>query len=148
MLIFLLACSEKSEDILNTKASVQQNDELMENPLLMHPITSSIQPKDSMMSTLYGNDIAFDFAKKNIGSAYPNGAVLYEVSWKQKPDGLWFGANVPDEISSVERVTFKENNSYEYELYEGKPLKRMNPDSTHLTLRKHFVIAQKVAVSP
>ena len=148
VLIFLIACNGKSNKVLNTKASVQQNDELAENPLLMHPITSSVQPKDGIMSTLYGNDIAFDFVKKNHSSEYPKGAILYEVNWKQKPDELWFGASVPDEISSVEKVTFKEDNLSEYERFEGKQLKKVNQDSVQTTLRRNFIISQKMAVSP
>jgi hypothetical protein len=148
VLILLMACKEKRQELLNIKASVQLNDELKENPLLMHPLTSSVNPKDSIMSTLYGNDIAFDYAKKNLDSNYPNGAVLYEVNWKQKPDELWFGANVPGEITSVEKIIFKPNNSSEYEVFEGKPLKKIKIDTATATSRKNVIISQRMAVSP
>jgi hypothetical protein len=148
VLILLMACKEKRQELLNIKASVQLNDELKENPLLMHPLTSSVNPKDSMMSTLYGNDIAFDYAKKNLGSNYPNGAVLYEVKWKQKPDELWFGANVPGEKKSVEKITFKEENSSEYEFFEGKILKKIKRDSATENSRKEIIVSQRMAVSP
>lgn len=148
VLILLMACKEKRQELLNTKASVQRNDELKENPLLMHPLTSSVNPKDIIMSTLYGNDIALNYAKKNLGSNYPNGAVLYEVNWKQKPDELWFGANVPNEIISVEKITFKEENSSEYEVFEGKPLKKIKRDSAIENSRKENIVSQRMAVSP
>jgi hypothetical protein len=148
LLVLVMACNGKSKELLNTNASIQQSNELKDNPLLMHPLASSVNPKDSIMSTLYANDIAFDYAKKNGDSNYPNGAVLYEVNWKQKPDELWFGANVPGEIASVEKITFKQDNSSEYEVFEGKPLKKIKIDTATVTLRKNVIVSQGMAVSP
>lgn len=148
VLILSMACKEKCQELLNIKASVQLNDALKETPLLMHPLTSSVNPKDSIMSTLYGNDIAFDYAQKNLGSNYPNGAVLYEVNWKQKSDELWFGANVPNDIKSVEKITFKEENYSEYQIFDGKILNKIKQDSLIENSRKDFIISQRMAVSP
>ena len=149
-LIFALivSCNENSKELININASLRQNDELKENPLLMHPITSSIQPKDSTMSTLYGNDVAFNHIRKNFNSDYPQNAVLYEVNWKQKPDELWFGGNIPKEIKSVEKITFGNNGSINYEIFQGKPLKKAKTDINTNNLRKEFIISQKMAVSP
>ncbi len=147
VLILMVSCKQKSKETLNVGASVQQNDELSENPLLMNPITSSVQPKDSTMSTLYGNEIAFNYAKQNSDFKYPGNAVLYEVTWKQKPDELWFGGNIPKEIYSVERITFNKDSSV-YEKFQGKPLKPVKTDETEDKLRKDFIISQKMAVSP
>ncbi|WP_415326193.1 hypothetical protein [Chryseobacterium sp. MMS23-Vi53] len=146
-LILMVSCEQKSKETLNIDASVQQNDELSENPLLMKPITSSIQPEDSTMSTLYGNEIAFNYAKQNSDSQYPKDAVLYEVTWKQKPDELWFGGNIPKEIYSVEKITFNNDDSV-YEKFQGKPLKQIKINETDKNLRKGFIISQKMAVSP
>jgi hypothetical protein len=146
-LTIIVSCEQKSKEFLNIGASVQQNDGLKENPLLMNPITSSIQPKDSTMSTLYGNEIAFDYAKKHSDSNYPKGAVLYEVAWKQKPDELWFGGNIPKEIYSVEKITFDNENSV-YERFEGNNLKKIQIEEAEEKLRKDFIIHQKMAVSP
>ncbi len=146
-LAIIISCEQKSKEFLNIEASVQQNDELKENPLLMNPITSSIQPKDSTMSTLYGNEIAFDYAKQHSDSNYPKNAVLYEVTWKQKPDELWFGGNIPKEIYAVEKITFDNDNSV-YERFEGNPLKKIQIKEAEEKLRKDFIIHQKMAVSP
>ncbi|MEN4760996.1 hypothetical protein ABEG63_11735 [Chryseobacterium sp. C39-AII1] len=146
-LAIIISCEQKSKEFLNIEASVQQNDELKENPLLMNPITSSIQPKDSTMSTLYGNEIAFDYAKQHSDSNYPKNAVLYEVTWKQKPDELWFGGNIPKEIYSVEKITFDNANSV-YERFAGNPLKKIQIKEAEEKLRKDFIIHQKMAVSP
>ena len=146
--ILMVSCEQKSKEFLNVNASVQQNDELSENTLLMKPITSSIQPKDNTMSTLYGNEIAFNYAKENSDSNYPKDAVLYEVTWKQKPDEVWLGGNVPKEIYSVEKIIFNENHLSVYEKYQGKPLKQVKINEEEGNSRKDFIISQKMAVSP
>lgn len=147
ILILIISCNEKPKELINVNASIQQSNELKENPLLMHPITSSIQPKDNTMSTLYGNEIAFNYAKQHSDSKYPKDAVLYEVTWKQKPDEVWFGGNIPKEIYSVEKITFDNDNSV-YERFEGKNLKKIKISEGEEKLRKDFIIEQKMAVSP
>ncbi|ASK32234.1 hypothetical protein CEY12_20030 [Chryseobacterium sp. T16E-39] len=148
VLVAVLSCHSDSKENLNKEASVQKNDGLAENPLLMTPITSSIQPKDSTMSTLYGNQIAEKYAKNNSASQYPEGAVLYEVTWKQKPDELWYGANVPKDIFSVEKITFQNNGKCNYEIYKGNPLQRQQTNEKNEIPRITFITGQKMAVSP
>ncbi|MEG0929039.1 hypothetical protein [Chryseobacterium sp.] len=150
ILAFMLfvSCEKNPENVLNLEASVQQSDELKENPLLMNPITSSIQPKIKTMSTLYGNDIAFDYAKKNFNSNYPQNAVLYEVTWAQQPDELWFGANIPKDIISVEKISYLDKGLITYEMFQGKTLKRVKIDNNDEDLRREAILSQKMAVSP
>lgn len=145
--VLLASCQKNSENILNLEASLEQSDELKENPLLMKPITSSIQPGIKTMSTLYGNDIAFDYAKTNIGSDYPQNAVLYEVTWAQKSDELWFGANIPKNLISVEKISFSKGLIL-YEMFKGKTLKRVKTDHKNENLRIESILSQKMAVSP
>nr|WP_315028796.1 hypothetical protein [uncultured Chryseobacterium sp.] len=146
--ILFISCQKNSEDILNKQASIKQSDELKENPLLMNPITSSIQPKMKRMSTLYGNDIAFNYAKANFNSNYPKNAVLYEVTWAQKPDELWFGANIPKDIISVEKISFHDKGFIRYEMFQGKTLKRVKTDDKNEVLRRDAIRSQAIAVSP
>ncbi|MBT2620534.1 cytochrome P460 family protein [Chryseobacterium sp. ISL-6] len=146
--LFILSCHSEEKENLNRNASVKQSDELLENPLLMTPITSSVQPKDSTISTLYGNKAAAAYAKMNSDSKYPEGAVLYEVTWKQKPDELWFGANIPKEIFSVEKVIFQNRDLHKYEIYMGKPLKKKSLFKDEELSRISFITSQKMAVSP
>lgn len=146
--VLLASCQKNSENILNLEASLEQSDELKENPLLMKPITSSIQPGIKTMSTLYGNDIAFDYAKTNIGSDYPQNAVLYEATWAQKSDELWFGANIPKNLISVEKISFSGKGLILYEMFKGKTLKRVKTDHKNENLRIESILSQKMAVSP
>lgn len=147
-LILIVSCQQKSKKVLNVKASIQQADELKENPLLMSPITSSIQPKQKTMSTLYGNDVAFNYAKTNFNSNYPQNSTLYEVTWMQKPDELWFGANIPKEVISVEKITFLDKGVIAYEMFQGKILKKVKMDDLKENLRRDAILSQKMAVSP
>lgn len=147
-LMQIVSCQQKSQKVLNVEASIQQSDELKENPLLMSPITSSIQPKEKTMSTLYGNDVAFNYAKTNFNSNYPQNSTLYEVTWAQKPDELWFGANIPKEVLSVEKITFLDKGVIAYEMFQGKTLKKIKMDKLKENLRRDTILSQKMAVSP
>lgn len=145
--LLTISCGQHSGNILNLTASVQQNDELKENPLLMKPITSSINPENRTMSTFYGNDIAFNYAQHHSDADYPKDAILYEVTWKQKPDDVWFGGNIPKEIYSVEKISFTDSQPV-YERYEGKPLRLISGNPVKDGLRKDIILDQKMAVSP
>lgn len=144
--MLVLECRQEPKETLNINASLEQSSGLTENPLLMIPLTSSINPKNSSMSTLYGNQVAADYAKQNADSKYPQDAVLYEVTWKQKADEFWFGANIPNEIYSVEKIVF--NDHPEYGLYKGKFLQKEEVDSRIKASRIALIISQKMAVSP
>lgn len=145
--LFLFTSCRKTDNSLNISASVQNNSVLTENPLLMHPLTASIQPRDSTMSTLYGNDTAFKYAQHHPDAAYPENAVLYEITWKQKPDEVWFGGNIPKEIFSVEKLSVTDNN-YVYEKFTGNPLQKVGTGDEEEKLRRHFILSQRLAVSP
>jgi hypothetical protein len=146
LIVVLSGCSRNNTENVNVKASVSALDELPENPLLLSPITFSINPKKAVMSTLYGNKTAFEHALTKGDSSYPEGAVLYEVTWKQKADSLWYGANIPDQIISVEKIQFNGSSSPKYELYAGHPLKKVsfNDESE----RTAAITAQRMAETP
>ena len=147
MMTFLNAChSDDKISRLNEEASIIQNDFFPVNPLLEKALTSSINIKDSTMSTLYGNKIAWKHAILYKDGLYPPGAILYEVTWKQKPDSVWFGANIPKEIKSVECITYADKSEPEYQLYEGQPLRKSQIKKD--TSRVITISAQRVAVSP
>ncbi|MGS2762857.1 hypothetical protein [Sinomicrobium sp. M5D2P9] len=151
-LIFLLSitwltgCSFPPSNI-NTDASVSTEDRLPENPLAEKAITSSINPAKGTMSTLYGNQTAYVYAGANRDKQYRKGSILFEVTWKQKADSLWFGANIPREILSVERVLFPEKGKPVYELYIGNPL-RKKAEPVQSEERLAFILSENMAPSP
>ena len=145
--IVLTACNSQTKTSrLNENASIMETNLLPENPLLEHPLTSSINVKDSTMSTLYGNKIAWDYANLKNDGNYPSGAILYEVTWKQKPDSVWFGANIPKVVKSVESISYPASGAPQYKLYEGQPLTESTSEKD--TARLAIITAQRMAVSP
>jgi hypothetical protein len=82
-----------------------------------------IDQSDSTMATLFGNDFAVEYARSHSQQGYPAGSVISLVTWTQREDPRWFGANIRNRIKSVELVTVSaqpnEPPSYSYEEYEG-----------------------------
>jgi len=146
-LLMATACKDGNKKInLNQGASFTAADTLPENPLLEKVLTVSINTNDSTMATLYANKTAWLYASTHGDKNYPPDAVLYQVTWKQKPDSVWFGANIPREIQSVERISYTYNSPARYELYEGRPLRKSNalPDTGRIT----SIVNQRMAISP
>ncbi len=57
---------------------------------------------EATMDTLFGNDAAVAAARA--GTAYPAGAVLGLVTWREREDPHWFGARIPGAVVSVDFV--------------------------------------------
>lgn len=123
------------------------------NPLQGKVITSWINKQDATMSTLYGNDLAVQYARTSDQHNYPAGSVLSVVTWKQQDDPRWFGAKIPANVKSVEYVTVKaasnQRPSYSYQSYEGAPLKRTSDqESPTPGDRTTWLLSQRAAVMP
>lgn len=145
-----LSCSQK-KSTFNTDASVSVEDQLPQNPFEQIAITSSIQSAENTMSTLYGNSIAANYARLLQGNSYPSNAVLYQVTWVQKPDSLWFGGKMPEKIKSIEIIRFNENTEdsthLNYTYFSGSPLRKtVNPSDWEM--RTQYILDQKIAVTP
>ncbi len=65
-------------------------------------ITTVVDRGNETTGTLFGNDAAVSAARA--GVAYPAGAVLGLVTWRQRDDPHWFGARIPGAVMSVEFV--------------------------------------------
>ncbi len=121
------------------------------NPLTHKVITSWIDKQSSTMSTLYGNDVAFGYARANAGRDYPAGSLLSVITWSQQEDPRWFGGNIPAKVKSVEFVTVgvgaDQRPSYVYQKYEDAPL-RKTPEAPAANQRVEFLVAQRAAVMP
>src|SRR5260370_41234099 len=105
------------------------------------------------MCTVFGNDLAVQYARTNWQRDYPGGSVLSLVTWKQEEDRRWFGGKIPAEGRSVEFVAVgraaDHRASYSYQEYEGAPLKKVSdrqgptPDG-----RAGFLLSERAAVRP
>lgn len=142
----LCSCQGPTSNNLFKKGSILEAGDLKENPLLLGAITTSVNLNNETMATLYGNKIAVDFAHRNLGVNYPEDARLYEVTWKQKPDSVWFGAKIPGKIISVEKIVFLDGGEPTYTLYKGKPLRKVR--GYFDTQRLIRIISQDFAETP
>jgi cytochrome P460 len=146
-----LGCSEKpARPLLNQQAALAGA--LPHNPLQWKVITSSLNRGNSTMSTLYGNDIAVQYARSNADHNYPPGAVLSLVTWGERDDPHWFGARIPSDVKSVEFVTVivtQGKVSDTYAKYQGSPLKQI-PISDNSSVRAQIddLLTQRAAVVP
>ena len=121
------------------------------NPLQGSVITSSFDRQSSTMSMLYGNDVAVRHSRTNSNSGYPPGSVLSLVTWTQREDPRWFGANILWEVKSVEFVTVTAGENGQspsaYENYEGSPLKRTLSEDGHST-HATYLLSLRASVMP
>lgn len=74
--------------------------------LSWHMVTLLKSNRAKTISVLYANDLAYPAVLERSG-AYPDGASLALVTWLEKPDIHWFGATIPGEVASVEKVSVK-----------------------------------------
>ena len=105
------------------------------------------------MYTLFGNDLAVQYAHTNPQHDYPAGSVLSLVTWSQQEDPRWFGENIPAAPKSVEFVTVGVTDNhkpvYSYQDYEGAPLKKISAqESPRPEGRTAYLLSQPAAVMP
>lgn len=142
MLVLCTNCTKITADVINEKASITANAELPENPLVMTPISFSINPMISQVSTLFCNEISIHHLDKNDSLLYPKGAIFYQVTWSQEADPWWFGAKIPNSIIKVERLQFNGADLPDYKVYTGNPLKRITQQSIDKNSRIKFILSQ------
>jgi hypothetical protein len=150
----ILGCSRDEPRILATlNHSASLLGTLPANPLQWKVISSMIDPADSTMSTLYGNDAAVGYVRTHSHHDYPAGSQLSLVTWTQQEDPRWFGAKIPEAVKSVEFVTVVSAQdgrpSYSYLKYEGSPLqKSVTQESPTPNERTAYLLSQRSAVMP
>jgi hypothetical protein len=144
-------CSDKTNPRVVTRLNQDAAlvGELPSNPLQGKVITSWADKKEATMSTLFGNDVAVQYARTNAERMYPAGSVLSVVTWSQQEDPRWFGGNIPKSTKSVEFVTVTGTGAYTYQRYEGSPLKKVaGVEGNDPKDRAAFLLAQRTAVMP
>lgn len=157
-------CSAPSNPALvatiNSPASISSG-QLPANPFGLQVITAFVDPTYSTMSTLYGNDIAIQYARSHSGHEYPAGSQLVLVTWTQCEDPRWYGANIPDRLQSVEFVTVAQvliptragsaqlTPFYSYKRFEGSPLQQTTSwNSTVPDVRVTLVLSLQPSLFP
>jgi hypothetical protein len=149
-LIGLAGCSERTNPRVATRVNTdaEPGGEVSLSPLAGKVITSWVNKQDSTMSTLFGNEVAWQYARTNSDMQYPARAVLSVVTWSQQEDTRWFGGNIPQKVKSVEVVSVVTGSGrYLYQRYEGFPLKRV-VQSADPNERADYLLSQRAAVMP
>lgn len=150
--ILLEGCAGKKEQAFNRTAAITGEGILPFDLLDAKLITSGMNVSMQRMHTLYGNEIAIQHARSKRDAQYPAGAILVEVTWKQQPDPVWFGGNIPGLPECVEVVRFTDagNNRIEtnYRYYEGNPLKGGVAGTPHIAERTAQITGERTAVMP
>jgi hypothetical protein len=128
--LWLTGCSSQAPKVAATvNESAGLSGDLPADPLQWQVITASIDKTASTISTVYGNELAVEYARTHSQHEYPDGAVLSLVTWSERDDPRYFGAKIPGEVKSVEFVFVGAARdgrpAYLYEKYAGRPLKRV-----------------------
>lgn len=142
--LLLAACHQPvpAGRIINQKASLPASFGLEQ----MGVITSSINKRQHTMSTLYGNAVSVNRARSGATIA-PNEKLLL-VTWKQKADENWFGANIPKEVQSVEQITTGANpGEAVYQRYGGSSL-TLSRDIIAKSSRINVIFGMQASVMP
>ena len=116
-------------------------------------ITSEIDPRQSTMSTVFGNNVAVEYARTHDDHNYPTGSVLSVVTWNQQEDARWFGAKIPDAPRSVEFVRVSKGSSgqllYSYQAFAGTPLTAAhNEENSKVQGRTALILEERAALFP
>jgi hypothetical protein len=152
--VVLGGCSDQTNPRVATRLNhdAMLVGDLPSNPLQGKVITSWVSKQDATMSTMFGNGVAWQYARTNAEMQYPAGSVLSVVTWGQQEDPRWFGGSIPQRAKAVEFVTVTERGGFRYERYEGSPLKRVVTtnveDLDAATKRGSYLMARRAAVMP
>jgi hypothetical protein len=152
-LLILAGCSAPNARVVTTvNRDAALTGDISIDPLQWRVITSGVDPTNSTMYTLFGNDIAVQYARTSTERNYPAGSVLSLATWHQQEDSRWFGGKIPARPKSVEFVEVLVSNngrrSYSYRAFEGSPLKQTinleGPPDGRVT----YLLSQRAAVMP
>jgi hypothetical protein len=144
MALLLAACTNTTNNtsLVNDAASLPESFNFSKMGLKV--ITSFINKKQGTMATLYGNAPALQAAKDGSSAT---GEVFALITWKQKADDHWFGANIPSSLQSVEYVKTAQPGNTSYQKFEGKALV-LSTDTLHNQERIKYILNQKASVFP
>jgi hypothetical protein len=148
--IFLSACgnAERSVELLNYSAALPPSFKF--DDLNLKVMSSFINKKSGTMSILYANPLALNNAIKG-NKEHPAGEVEALITWKQKADDHWFGAEIPGDLQSAELVRTIANIGggvlVNYKKYSGKTLVG-DADTMRKQERIKYIFYQQPSIMP
>ena len=146
-LLAITGCTENtpSGELINQKASLPASFSVSD--LHQKVLSSFINKGNHTMGVLYG-DLA---AESVLNSSTPTGSAGFSftlVTWRQQDDPHWFGARIPGDLISVEKLVKKgAKTGLVYQKMAGKELAPVT-DTTGNAERIRFMLSQKVSILP
>jgi hypothetical protein len=109
--------------------------------------TQPVQLQPGIIHDLHLKMMASFIDKKSAVTSvlYSQGATRTLITWKQKNDKNWFGANVPGQLLSVEKVTIGQITSYEDHNAQGLVIQA---DSARQNQRIKYILGLQPSVIP
>jgi hypothetical protein len=116
-----------ARDVLVTRTPggrIDGKDTLPFNPLDLKVITSRIDKSKGTMSILYGDEHALHGYRMGLG--LPPHSMVVLVTWAQKEDEHWYGANIAKNLQSVDVLTTgTDPEGLGFKHFEGQPAREM-----------------------
>jgi hypothetical protein len=151
---FVGCATQNERTITKIEVDAAIKSDLPWNPQDGQVITTWADRETSTMSTRYGTEVAVGSARASGDApAYPSGTRIALVTWSQREDDRWFGANIPATVQSVEFVTVKNGpaNNAEclYQRFQGSLLHQTAADEELVPHgRIAYLLSQRAATMP
>ncbi|MCF0075573.1 hypothetical protein LZD49_34185 [Dyadobacter sp. CY261] len=147
-LISITGCNKATDpdQLINKPASIP--DSLGLSDMQGQVVSSFINKKTQTMGVLYASGPALKSA--DIIAMDKKGKTLTLVTWRQQDDPHWFGARIPADLLSVERIMLSDSESaaeLQYQKLAGSNLTGV-ADTTGRSKRIGFILSLKPSVIP
>ena len=138
-------------DILNLDASLPAT--VPVQVLDWKVLHTSVDREQKTISTLSGNDVAVNAARKGVSTGFPAGAILALTTWSEVDDPHWFGAKIHGKPVAMEIVRFTLTAGGEtvtgYERYAVTSLARVGSvDGAETDSRVRYITTRQLSVMP
>lgn len=132
-------------ELINKKASLPGTFSISD--LHQRVLSSFYNTKDNTNSVLYG-DKGAEAAMQKHGISASSPFSLTLVTWHQQEDPHWFGARIPGDLISVERLTKADGGErFSYQKLAGRQLIAVK-DTVGNGDRIRFILAQQPLIQP
>jgi hypothetical protein len=151
--IYACGCAKENPRVLTTvDLGASLTGPLPWDPMQGKVITTWMDSGSETMSTLYGNDVAIDHARKSTEQCAA-GAIVSLVTWTQREDPRWFGAKIPGKVQSVAFILVRRASNqeidYSYRRFGGQPLRQSRIEDGQATgKRVEYLLSQLPSVMP
>lgn len=132
-------------DLINKKASLPGTFTISD--LHQRVLSSFYNTKDNTNSVLYGDNGAEQVLQKHNTATSPAFSLTL-FTWHQQEDPHWFGARIPGDLVSVERLTKERTGDrLSYQKLTGKQLTAVD-DTAGSGKRIRFILSQQPLIQP